>query len=524
MQSMEAMNALMFGFEPMIRLEGSMKYTLWIGIGFYIVAVLLIGYLCSKRVKDVSDFVVAGRRLPLWMATATLLATWFGAGSSMGVAATVYAGGIRDVLADPFAAGISLILAGIFIVGILRKMKCMTVTDVIQEKYGTGPSVYASLWLIPVYIGWLGAQVLGIGVLLNILTGIDILTAQLVGAAIVLIYTATGGMWAVTMTDVIQIALILAGLAVILPGAIGEAGGLEAVFHNPDVDYSLLPPKEAHGDFSQMVNYAGNWLIMGLGCMVGQDLMQRSLSSKNSKIAVSSSVMAGVFYLAIAIIPITIGLTAKILLPKWGIDEATFGGDLENRVMPQIAIGILGNSSPLILTLFLSALISAIMSSADSSLLAASSLFVRNVLRPLFPKLPEKSLLPITRIATVCMLAISTFLAMKVKSIYALMTSSWASQLVVVFMPVIAAIYIPRSSKAAVWACMISSTAVWLTYVFVGAVSIPGDLNDVLASDEFQFILTNGAVYGFFTGVFAFFSACFGEWIAERKVPNAVEE
>ena len=75
-----------------ITLDTPTRIILWSGIGFYILVMLLIGYLSGRKVKDMSDFLVAGRRLPLWMATATLLATWFGAGSSMGVAATVYSG------------------------------------------------------------------------------------------------------------------------------------------------------------------------------------------------------------------------------------------------------------------------------------------------------------------------------------------------------------------------------------------------------------------------------------------------
>ena len=122
--------------EAMINLDVTTRNILWIGIGIYVATVLAIGWFSGRKVKNLGDFIVAGRRLPLWMATATLLATWFGAGSSMGVAATVYSGSLRDVIADPFGASISLILAGIFIVGALRKLNCMTVTDIIQKKYG----------------------------------------------------------------------------------------------------------------------------------------------------------------------------------------------------------------------------------------------------------------------------------------------------------------------------------------------------------------------------------------------------
>ena len=107
-------------------LDSKTKMMLWIGMAVYMGILLLIGLYSGKKVNSMKDFLVAGRRLPLWMATATLLATWFGAGSSMGVAATVYSDGIGGVLADPLGASLSLMLAGVFIVGLLRKKKYLT--------------------------------------------------------------------------------------------------------------------------------------------------------------------------------------------------------------------------------------------------------------------------------------------------------------------------------------------------------------------------------------------------------------
>ncbi len=485
----------------MIELDAKTQTVLWIGIGVYIVVMLGIGWLSGRKVKDMNDFLVAGRRLPLWMATATLLATWFGAGSSMGVAATVYSGDLRDVIADPFAASLSLILAGIFIVGFLRKCNCLTVTDIIQKKYGKAAGIYASFWMIPVYVGWLGAQMLGLGTILNLLTGINMLYGTLIGALIVLIYTASGGMWAVTLTDIVQVSLIILGLVLIVPGAVRFVGGWEAVYTNPAADLSLLP---AEGGWNNTVNYLGNWMIMGLGCMVGQDLVQRSLASRNEKIAIQSSIYSGILYMLIGMIPITIGLAAKIAFPAWGITEAAFGSDLENQVLPRMAIQVLGGIHPVLLTIFLSALISAIMSSADSSLLAASSLFSNNILHPLCPKLPEKKMLLIIRIITILVLVTATVLALEVRSIYALMINCWASQLVIVFLPVVSAIYCPRASARSAWAAMGTATVVWIGYMISVALGIHGGFTEIMGSDLFQFSLTNGAVYGFAAGTLAF--------------------
>lgn len=511
--------------EAMIHLDTVTRNMLWIGIGIYVATVLAIGWFSGRKVKNLGDFIVAGRRLPLWMATATLLATWFGAGSSMGVAATVYSGDLRDVIADPFGASISLILAGVFVVGVLRKLNCMTVTDIIQKKYGRSAGIYASLWLIPVYIGWLGAQVLGLGTLLNLLTGIDLFYARIIGAAVVLFYTVTGGMWAVTMTDVVQVILIVAGLFIIVPGAVQMAGGLDGVLNNPAADLSLAPAAGTAGKPLSIVNYIGSWIIMGLGCMVGQDLIQRSLASKDDKVAISSSVISGFLYFMIALIPITIGLTAKILLPKWGITAEVMGGtNLSNQVLPRVAIGVMGAIHPVLLTLFISALISAIMSSADSSLLAASSLLVNNVIYPLRPQASDKSILLFTRIATVVLLVVATFLAMKVESIYALMVSCWSSQLVVVFIPVIAAIYFPKASGSTIWCTMIVSTCVWLAYIFLTGMGITGSFTEKLAAPEFEFQLTNGAVFGFAAGLIAFTASFLGEIISTKCNRSAEKE
>lgn len=492
-------------------LSSSAVKMLVIGIVIYMGIMLFIGWFSSRRVTQMSDFLVAGRRLPLWMATATLLATWFGAGSSMGVAATVYSDGLSGVLADPFGASLSLLLAGIFIVGTLRKKGCMTVTDIIEQRFGKWAGVYASLWMIPVYVGWLGAQLLGLGTILNLLTGISIINGTLVGAAVVLLYTCAGGMWAVTLTDVVQVGIMILGLIMLLPGTVELAGGAEAVIARLGEADTLLP--SGASCFNDYVYYVGSWIIMGLGCMVGQDLIQRSLASKNPQVAVASSVISGFAYIVIGFIPITIGVAARIILQNYGITSETMGDDLDNQVLPRIAILVLGGEYPVILTIFIAALTAAIMSSADSSLLAGASLFCNNVLAPIFPKLRARGLLLSTRITTVLLTLIALVLAIWVKSIYNLMINSWISQLVVIFLPVIMALYVPKVSKNTAWATMISGTVVWLGYTFIASCGSRMSFVDLLSSDEFDRAITCGAVYGFASALLTFASCYAGERI-----------
>lgn len=493
---------------------GTLKMV-WIGMVVYMIGMLVIGWLSSRKVTEMSDFLVAGRRLPLWMATATLLATWFGAGSSMGVAATVYKDGVSGVLADPFGASLSLILAGVFIVGMLRKKGCMTVTDIIERQYGKGAGIYASLWMVPVYVGWLGAQLLGLGTILNLLTGISVPMGTLIGTVVVLIYTCAGGMWAVTLTDVVQVGVMVIGLIFLLPGTINLAGGGEALLASLRPEDTLMPIGAT--GFNDYVYYIGSWIIMGLGCMVGQDLVQRSLASKNANIAVSSSVMSGFFYMIIGLIPITVGIAARVILPKYGITSDVMGDDLENQVLPRIAIIVMGESYPLLLTVFIAALTAAIMSSADSSLLAGASLLCNNVMAPLFPKLRARKLLICTRITTVLLTVVALILALWVKSIYNLMINSWISQLVIVFIPVVMALYVPKSGRNTAWATMVVGTVVWIGYTFIFSCGTGMGLVDLLSSDHFDRVITCGAVYGFISALLTAICCYVGERLADDK-------
>jgi len=438
-------------------MEVSMNPLVITGVAIYMLAMLAVGYFSSRKIKDLADYLVAGRRLPYGLAVATLVATWFGAGSCMGASGTVYTDGILGVVSDPFAAGISLILAGLFYVGFLRRMKLLTVTDIFGVYYSKGSEIFASALMIPVYIGWLGAQMVAIGYIMKVLLGIDPTTGVLIGSAIVLIYTYAGGMWAVTLTDLMQVVVLVIGLIVMVPIILGQdaIGGISGLLDKTPKEMLDFYPKEAgYGDW---ISYLGQWLLMGLGCIVGQDLIQRSLSSKNEKIAKRSAVSAGVIYITMGLMPITIGLAGRILMPDLDDPE---------MLMPEMAMRFL---NPFMIVLFMGALISAIMSSADSSLLAATSLATENIILKFKPELTEVEKLKLARIVTVIIAVFSLGVALWVDQIYALMVNSWATLWVGIFAPVTFALYWKKANNLAAWVSMISGTSVWLGYIFIGS-------------------------------------------------------
>ena len=251
-----------------------------IGLGVYLAVMLGVGLYAGRRVRNSTDFIVAGQRLPLLLCTATLAATWFGGGICIGAASAAYKGGILAVIADPFGAALCLFLAGLFYVRLMRRMGLMTIASFFSRRFGPRAGLLASLCTIPAYVGWTGSLLVAFGRILQSLTGIDPAVGICAAAVIVLIYTWAGGMWAVTLTDFVQVTILVLGLFILTPILLGDMGGWKAlVAQIPSSRFDFYP----RGDAASWLAYARDWLVIGLGNLAGQDLIQRSLSSRVTK-------------------------------------------------------------------------------------------------------------------------------------------------------------------------------------------------------------------------------------------------
>ena len=122
--------------------------TILIGVSVYLLAMIAIGIAVSKRSGTQDDFIVAGRKLPLWLCVPTIIATWFGAGTMLGAAATGYEGGFLASIATPFGTSLTLILVGFFFVRTLRRMKLLTVADFFENRFGHVSAMVAAVALV----------------------------------------------------------------------------------------------------------------------------------------------------------------------------------------------------------------------------------------------------------------------------------------------------------------------------------------------------------------------------------------
>lgn len=416
-------------------------------IVLYLLGTLAVGAWAARRVKSAADFMLAGRQLPLFLSASALFATWFGAETVFGASSEYLEHGLLGVIEDPFGGALCLLLFGVFYVKPIYRMRVLTLGDVFVRLFGKRVGLLSSIFMVPAFFGYIAAQLVALGLVLGAVTGIDLLQGILASTLIVIVYTFLGGMWAISVTDFIQTIVIIAGLAWVAILVIQQAGGVSPILDQaPEGSFQLFPSFE----IKSWMHYLGAWAILGLGSIPSQDIYQRVMASKNEKIAELSLYVAAGFYLTFGMFPLFIALGAKVLYPEIY---------LENRQMllPEMVVqhGGLG-----VQVVFFGALLSAIMSTTSSALLAPSSILSENIFKPYLKGKPsDKNMLWLLRCNIIGVAIISIALATWKANIYALVAESSMLLLVSLFVPLTAGLYWDKASAMGAKCAMFSGIA-----------------------------------------------------------------
>ena len=307
-----------------LSIDPSLQWLLATTIIIYLVVIYAIGYAAQRRIRSNEDFLVAGRRLPLSLAWMTLLATWFGAGTLLAVADEVRAEGLQAAALDPYGAGFCLLFAGLFVAGPMWRMQLLTVSDFFRRKFGPTAELLSSLILIPSYFGWIAAQFVALAAVLELFFGIPASNGLAIVALVGTGYTLMGGMWSVTLTDAIQILLVLVGLVVLTVVTLTELGGGDMLGGLQMIAEQTPPEKLAlfpRSDLVAIVGWLGVFATGALGNVPGQDLMQRVFSANSARTARWACLVAGVAYMLLGTLPLILALAADLLFPE-SVDTA----------------------------------------------------------------------------------------------------------------------------------------------------------------------------------------------------------
>jgi SSS family solute:Na+ symporter len=436
----------------------------------YLALTIFIGYWASRKVKTSGDFMLAGRSLPLILSSSAMFATWFGSETVFGASSQFLKGGLYAVIEDPFGAALCLVLFGVFIARKLYTMNLLTLGDFFKVRYGKRTELVASIFLAPPYVGYVAAQLVAMGLILNVITGLEVWQGVVISASVVTLYTFIGGMWAISVTDFVQSIIIILGLVVLAVILAGKAGGVMNVLHDvPKENLKFLPSFE----FKEITMYIAAWSVLGLGSIPSQDVFQRVMSSNSANTAVRSCFIAAGLYLSVAMLPLFISLCTQHLYPD------QISGDTQ-LTLPNM---VLAHTAMPIQILFFGSLLSAIMSTTSSALLAPAAVFSENLVKPLLKeKLSDKHFLLLTRLSILLFGTTATVMACLRSNIYELVGESSILSLISLFAPLIAGLYWKKTNGSGAILAMVSGLITWIIFEFIYEISIPALVPATLVS------------------------------------------
>jgi SSS family solute:Na+ symporter len=451
---------------------------LWFVIVYWIISVA-IGIYAAKWVHNSRDFAVAGRRMPMYIVTATVFATWFGSETVLGIPATFIKDGFKGVIADPFGSSLCLILVGLFFARPLYRMNLITIGDYYRKRYSRPVEMLTTLCIVISYLGWVGAQIKALGLVFNVVSD-GAITQQwgmIIGASTVLVYTMLGGMFSVAITDFIQMIIIVLGMLYIGWEVSTLAGGVGTVVSHAASSgkLNILPAPE----LKDILWFLAAWITMMLGSIPQQDVFQRVQSAKNENIAARSAIVGGCLYFCFAFIPMFLAYSASLIDPKMVASNLDKDPQL---ILPNLIL------SPIIPVfaqiMFFGALLSAIKSCASATLLAPSVSFSENILKPFFPGISDHKFLQLMRVVIVGFTVLVTFFALSTEaSIYKMVENAYKVTLVGAFVPLVCGLYWKRATNLGATLAIVMGLLVWIGFEMFDADGlVPPQLAGLAAS------------------------------------------
>ena len=420
-------------------------------VAAYLGVMLVIGWYASKKIKKSEDFLVAGRRLGPVMMAGTLAATEVGGGSSMGVAEKAYGEWGMSAAWYVFAMTVTFLILA-FVAPRLRAALVKTVPEFFTRRYGGSSGMLTAVIMILPLVGLTAIQMIASAVVLSVMTGLDYQYAAVLVCLVVTVYSVLGGLWSVTLTDVVQWCLIVVGLMVAVPFALSAAGGWERVVASvPSAKLSMTEGMGTDTIVSLIIMYIASFAV-------GQEAVQRYYAAKDGRAAKLGSLYAGLVYLVFACVPALLGVIAFSMVQQGVLDATLIEAHGTRYVLPVLAASVMPSW---LVGIVFAALISATMSSADSDLLAAGSIFSNDIYaRTVRRNATDRELLLVTRLTMVAVAVLALCVALtNTKNMIAILMFSFTLRAGGSFFPYVLGHYWKRASLPAALSSIILGSA-----------------------------------------------------------------
>ena len=440
----------------------------------YIVAMIVFGWWISRHKRgNGDDFLLGGRSVPLFLTVGTTVATMVGTGSSMGAVGFGYANGWAGALYGIGGATGVLLLAVCF--SSVRKLRFMTMSEELAYYVGANRLVrnVVALLIYIACIGWLGAHILGGGLYLSWMAGIDLTTARILVALGFGIYCVVGGYFAVIWTDTIQAVVLFAGFILMAILALVEVGGFSGLTAGMDAGATSFLGIGQIGALPALSLAA----VIAIGVLATPSFRQRIYSGESVKSVRRSFLITGVLYLGFSIIPAIIGMATHALNP--GLDNSNYAFPfLATEIMP-LGLGLL----------LLVAGLSATMSSTSSDAIAGVSTLIRDLYVLATGRTPSaRNVVRFSRIALVATIGLALLFALASDNVITYITRMISTILSGLFVSAMLGRFWPRYNWQGAIATLICASATSLTIIansdwtaFWGNPSIPSVLVALVA-------------------------------------------
>ncbi|MEM3975019.1 MAG: hypothetical protein QW320_11680 [Ignisphaera sp.] len=414
----------------------------------YMVSMLIIGLLSERRaIKSLDNYLLADRRLTYLLYVPAMAAVVLGGASTIGSARLGYQYGISGSWMV-IMISLGVIACGLIVARKIIPLRIYTMAEFLEKRYDRITryigAIVIAIYTLMIFV----TQMIAIGTVTSVLLGISFEVGTLVGGLVVVAYVALGGMWSVTLTDLIQWLLMTLGVIIILPIfgylTVSEKG----------LSLGMLPEgylSLTHVGYDMILTW---FLLFFFGLMLGQDIWQRVLTARDTRIGVNGTVIAGIYGVIYALAATFIGILAYLY----------YAGGLESPrlAMPKLAVDILPAG---LAGLIIAAMFAAFMSTADGALIATSTLITYDILGAL-RRLEEKVMTYIIVALNVVLGILGILLAIYVQEILIALDIAYLILSSSLFIPTILGLYWSKPSPRAAMIAIIGSLMVAVGYAF----------------------------------------------------------
>ncbi|MFB7494042.1 sodium:solute symporter [Streptomyces sp. NPDC056161] len=339
-------------------------------IAVYLVGMLAMGWWGMRRARSKSEFLVAGRRLGPAMYSGTMAAIVLGGASTIGGVGLGYKYGLSGAWMV-LTIGLGLLALSVFFSARIARLKVYTVSEMLDLRYGGRAGVVTGVVMWAYTLMLAVTSTIAYATIFDVLFDLNRTVAIVIGGTIVVAYSTLGGMWSITLTDMVQFVVKTVGvLLLLLPVAVVKAGGFAEM--KAELPTGYFDPLGIGGE--TIFTYV---LIYTFGMLIGQDIWQRVFTARSDRTARWGGTVAGTYCLVYALAGAVIGTAAKVLYPRLGSPDDAFA----TIVKDELPIGVRG--------LVLAAALAAVMSTSSGALIACATVAnndiwsrLRGVLRP----------------------------------------------------------------------------------------------------------------------------------------------